>query len=96
MLQLQARAAVTVSIEIKELLLSSARHVTEILSKWEEYLVTLMASAAVHVRPKKFECPRSGECFSAVVKDYLDGTFKGSQSEKVAMQTEILFEAAIF
>ena len=33
-----------------------------------------------------------------VVKDYLDGTFKleGSQSEKVEMQTELLFEAANF
>jgi hypothetical protein len=31
-----------------------------------------------------------------VVKDYLDGTFKGSQAEKVALQTEILLEAANF
>jgi hypothetical protein len=30
------------------------------------------------------------------VKDYLEGTFKGSQAEKVAMQTEILLEAANF
>ncbi len=41
-------------------------------------------------------CPLSGECFSGVVKDYLEGTFKGSQAEKVAMQTEILLEAANF
>ncbi len=39
---------------------------------------------------------RSGDCFAAVVKDYLDGTFKGSQSGKVEMQTEIMFEAANF
>ncbi len=39
---------------------------------------------------------RSGDCFAAVVKDYLDGTFKGPQSEKVAIQTEILLEAANF
>jgi hypothetical protein len=41
-------------------------------------------------------CPLSGLCFSGVVKDYLEGTFKGSQAEKVAMQTETLLEAANF
>ena len=44
---------------------------------------------------ERFACPCSGDCFSAVVKDYLDGTFKWSQSENVALQTEIL-EAANF
>jgi hypothetical protein len=38
----------------------------------------------------RFACPRSGDCSSAVVKDYLDGTFKGPPPEKVALQTEIL------
>ena len=31
-----------------------------------------------------------------MVKDFLEGTFKGPQPEKVAMQTEILLEAANF
>jgi hypothetical protein len=51
-LQLQARAAVSVSNDIKDLLLSSAQHVNEILSKREEDLVTPMARAAAHVNPK--------------------------------------------
>jgi hypothetical protein len=60
------------------------------LSKREDDLVIPMARAAVHVCPKyvydfeKFACQRSGDCFSDVVKDYLDGTFKGPQPEKVA------------
>ena len=88
--------------EVKELLLSSARNLTEILNKREEDLVTPMARAAAHVNPKyvyaeeQFVCPRSGDCFAAVVKDYLDGTFKGAPSEKVELQTEILLEAANF
>jgi len=45
---------------------------------------------------ERFTCPRSGDCFGNVVKDYLDGTFKGSESEKVALQTEILLETANF
>jgi hypothetical protein len=65
-------------------------------------LVTPMARAAAHVKPKyvyaeeQFVCLTSGDCFAAVVKDYLDGTFKGSQSEKVVLQTESLLEAANF
>jgi len=80
----------------------SCSDVTEILSKTEDDLVTVMARAAVHIRPKyvyaeeRFVCPLSGECFSGVVKDYLEGKFKGSQVEEVAMQTEILLEAANF
>ena len=58
------------------------------LSKQEEDLVAPMARAAAHISPKyvyaeeQFVCLTSGDCFAAVVKDYLDGTFKGSQSEK--------------
>jgi hypothetical protein len=61
-----------------------------------------MAKAAAHVNPKyayaeeQFVCLTSGDCFAAVVKDYLDGTFKGSQSEKMVLQTESLLESANF
>jgi hypothetical protein len=101
-LQLQAKSAVSVNEEVKELLLSSARQVPVILYKRGEDLVTLMARAAAHVSPKyvyaekQFVCPRSGDCFAAVVKDYLDGTCKGSQSEKDGLRTDILLEAANF
>ncbi len=65
-------------------------------------MVTVMARAAEYVCPKyvyaeeRFVCLLSGECFSGVVKDYLEGTFKGSQAEKVAMQTEILLRQQTF
>ena len=65
-------------------------------------MVTQMARSAAHVCPKYvydeelFACPCSGDCCSNVEKDYLDGTFKGSQPNKVALQTEILLEAAKF
>ena len=65
-------------------------------------LVTDKSRASAHVNPKyvhdkeRYECSRSGNCFAAVVKDYLDGTFTRSQEEKIAMQTEILLEIANF
>ena len=92
-LQLQAKASVSVG-EMKEQLHCAAREVTHILKKREVDLVTSMARASAHVNPKyvygeeRFECPRSGDCFAAVVSDYLNGTMKGSQAEKTAMQTQ--------
>jgi hypothetical protein len=57
------------------------------------------AQSAVQVCPKyayeeeRIACPCSGDCFSVAVKDYLDGTFKGSQPERVELQKQILLEA---
>ncbi len=56
-LQLQASAAVTISDEVKGLLLSFAWHATEILSKREEDLLTPMARAAVYVCPESWIAP---------------------------------------
>ncbi len=47
-------AAVSVSEEVKELLLSFAKNLTEILSKREEDLVTPMARAAARVKPQVY------------------------------------------
>jgi hypothetical protein len=61
-----------------------------------------MARASAHVNPKyvcgeeQFACPRSVDFFASMVSDYLHGTFKRSQAEKTALQTEVLFEVAFF
>jgi hypothetical protein len=53
-----------------------------------------MFALNMFIMKNNLHAPRSGDCFSAVVKDY--PVEKGSQPEKVALQTEILLEAAIF
>ncbi len=64
------------------------------------YTCPPMIVSSARVCPKyvyaeeQFVCPRSEVYFAAAAKDYLDGTFKGSQSEKVGLQTEILLGAA--
>jgi hypothetical protein len=50
----KTRAAVSVNEEVKDLLLSFAKNLTEILSKREDDLVTPMARAATHVKPQVY------------------------------------------
>ena len=76
--------------------------VMRVLTKREPDLVTNLARAAAHVNPKHvyaeetFECPRASESFSSVVTDYIQGTCKGSDSEKVMLKANMLLETANF
>lgn len=88
--------------DIKEMYMKASSDLVEILRKREKDLVTDMARAAAHINPKYvygeniFACDRSGECFQAVVEDYINGTFQGSESDKADLKTNIVLQAAHF
>ncbi len=101
-LQLVAKAQLERGQEKKDLVLRISSELVNILRKREDDLVTPMARAAAHVNPKYvygnnlFVCEKSGECFQAVVEDYINGTFKGSEIDKAELKTNIVLEAANF
>ncbi len=77
-LQLVAKAQLERGQEKKDLVLRISSELVNILRKREDDLVTPMARAAAHVNPKYvygnnlFVCEKSGECFQAVVEDYIN------------------------
>ena len=101
-LQLEAKVRLERKAEQKELLLKTSSDIVTILKKRYEDLVTPMARAAAHVNPKyvysedPFICEKSGDCFQAVVDDYVNGTFQGSDIDKADLKTNMVLEAAHF